>query len=333
MQIPDRASIRVETGDASSRPTAVLVLKYAQAPHGLDRVVLNRMGSARPTRMPAPGEHVVVLRPDGTTADALVLLGVLPLTRFGYREIREFGTRAVDTVLTELPEARELCLTLHGVNSGLDEREAFRAQVGGVLAALEAAPAGAQLRTVTFVERDARRARRLTSILEELKNPEEPHPSSALTASTLRPEAAARLRTAGLDSNGRPHAFVAMPFGDGFDDVFHYGIARPVEDAGLLCERMDRSVFTGDVVETMKRRIREARIVVADLSGGNPNVYLEIGFAWAATVPTVLLCDGDTEPHFDVRGHRYLRYHSIREAERHLARELPVLVPRAGHPR
>jgi hypothetical protein len=148
------------------------------------------------------------------------------------------------------------------------------------------------------------------------------------TASTLRPEARDLLRSAGVDSDSRPHAFVAMPFGEAFDDVFHYGIVRPVERAGLLCERMDRSAFTGDIVEQMKRRIRSARVVVADLSGANPNVYLEVGFAWAAGVPTVLLCNGDTEPHFDVRGHKHLRYRSIREAERHLDAELGALVGR-----
>ena len=100
-----------------------------------------------------------------------------------------------------------------------------------------------------------------------------------------------------------------------------------VENAGLLCERMDRSVYTGDVVETMKQRIRSARLVVADLSDSNPNVYFEIGFAWASGVPTVLLCNSDTDPHFDVRGHRYLRYCTIREAELHLDRELSVLIP------
>lgn len=154
-----------------------------------------------------------------------------------------------------------------------------------------------------------------------------------LRPSDLGPEALTRLRGAGLDSDDRPHAFVAMPFDEAFEDVFHYGIARPVERAGLLCERMDRSVFTGDIVETMKRRIRTAQVVVADLSGGNPNAYLEVGFAWAAGVPTVLLCDTGSDPHFDVRGHRYLRYRSIREAERQLVRELTLLVPQVDRAR
>jgi hypothetical protein len=49
-------------------------------------------------------------------------------------------------------------------------------------------------------------------------------------------------------------------------------------------------------------------------------------------VPTVLLCDVDTEPHFDVRGHRHLRYRSIREAEKNLTQELDALVDRGRRP-
>lgn len=94
----------------------------------------------------------------------------------------------------------------------------------------------------------------------------------------------------------------------------------------MLCERMDKSAFTGDIVDRMKEMIRTARVVVADISAANPNVYLEIGYAWAAGVPTIVLCDEATEPHFDVRGHRHLRYGSILEVEEKLDRELAALV-------
>ena len=328
-----RVRIQVEAADAVERPCDVLVLKYAQHAYGLDRSVLARLGANGPSTLPGPGEHIMLRHPFGIAATALVLLGTRELAEFGYREIREFGKRAVEVVALGLPDFRELCFTLHGAGFGLDEREAFRAQVAGVLDGLTTMPSAAKLSIVTFLEWDDRRAERLTEALAELETATSAPSTGMLTASTLRPEAAERLRTAGLDSDDRPHAFVAMPFGEAFDDVFHYAITRPVENAGLLCERMDRSVFTGDVVETMKRRIREAQVVVADLSGSNPNVYLEVGFAWAAGVPTVLLCDGDSDPHFDVRGHRYLRYRSIREAERQLARELALLVPRDGRAR
>lgn len=317
------ARIRVEQADAVDRSCDVLVLKYAQQPHGLDRSVLGRLGLAAPAKLPAVGEAIVLRRPPGIGARALVLIGTAEIVDFGYRDIREFGRRAVEVVATELPEARELCLTLHGAGFGLDEREAFRAQVAGLLEGRTASPAVGRLRTITFLERGERRAARMSAELAQLVTQRHVATGGAdFTSFEVRPRAREWLSSAGIDSDARPHAFVAMPFDDAFTDLFRYGIVASVERVGLLCERMDRSVFTGDVVEHMQRRIRSASVVVADLSGANPNVYLEIGFAWACGVPTVLLCNDDTEPHFDVRGYRHLRYRSIRDAEQHLDREL-----------
>ena len=324
----DRARIRVENADALARPSDVLVLKYAQQPYGLDRAVLGRLRQSLKPSLPAPGENVVLRRPPGVSADALVLLGTPDLTEFGYRDIREFGSRAVHVVAAELPDSRELCLTLHGVGFGLDEREAFRAQVAGVLDAFGGLPRDTRLEAVTFLEWETRRASRMADQLGALEAGSEVGARDVPSSPGSRPDAGGWRKTAGVDSDSRPHAFVAMPFGEAFDDVFHYAIVGSVEKAGLLCERMDRVAFTGDIIEQMKRRIRTSKVVVADLSGGNPNVYLEVGFAWASGVPTVLLCNGDTEPHFDVQGHRHLRYRTIREAEKQLARELDGLVDR-----
>jgi len=324
----DGIQFDVEVADAMGRTCDVLVLKFAQHSYGLDRAVCSRLAQPQLDAMPEPGEHVVLLRPAGLAADAVLFLGVPELAYLDYREIRAFGRRAVKVTAAELPQVREICLTLHGAGFGLDEREAFRAEVAGALDGIAELSSRPSIRAVTFLEWEHRRADQMAEILAALE-------VEAMAASTTLPAAMAssrpasqRMREAGLDSVTRSHAFVAMPFGETFDDVFHYGIAGPVERAGLLCERMDRSVFAGDIVDVMKQRIRDARVVVADISGGNPNVYLEIGFAWASGVPTVLLCNQDTEPCFDVRGHRHLKYRTIREAERHLDRELAALVPR-----
>jgi hypothetical protein len=113
-----------------------------------------------------------------------------------------------------------------------------------------------------------------------------------------------------------------MPFDERFEDIFHYGIVRPVHDAGLLCERMDKIAFTGVIGSHMRHRIGHARFVVADLTGANPNVYLEVGYAWGRGVPTVLICSQSAELEFDVRGHRVLLYSTIRDLERKLYEEI-----------
>ncbi len=133
------------------------------------------------------------------------------------------------------------------------------------------------------------------------------------------------LRTAGARSRGKPHVFVAMPFAPEFDDHFHYGIQQAVNTAGYLCERADLATFSGDVITWVKERIDSARLLVADLSTANPNVYLEVGYAWGKGIPTVLLARDATDLKFDVKGQRCLVYGSIRKLEELLARELTQL--------
>jgi hypothetical protein len=64
---------------------------------------------------------------------------------------------------------------------------------------------------------------------------------------------------------------------------------------------------------------------VADLTGANPNVYLEVGFAWGCGVPTVLLANNADELKFDTRGQRCLTYTKIKDLEGKLALELKSL--------
>ena len=100
---------------------------------------------------------------------------------------------------------------------------------------------------------------------------------------------------------------------------------RAVNAAGLLCERADLSTFTGDVMDWVKRRISSATLVVADLSTANPNVYLEVGYAWGCRVPTVLLARDAEDLKFDVKGQRCILYKSIKSLEDALGRELQAL--------
>lgn len=321
MRLPADIAVRVLQADAVEHVADVLVLKHAQQVYGLDRHVVNRLGPRVPSPLPGVGEHALVAGPPDVVARMLLFIGVPELIRFGYHDMREFGRRALSVPAAERLRAGEISLTLHGAGFGLDEAEAFRAELAGMLEAIEGGLVERELRTITFVEWERRRAELLGRLLEV-----------SWPGQVCQPAGGARMRSAGADSAQRPHAFVAMPFDETFEDRFHYGIEPQVHNAGLLCERMDQSIYVGDVVEVMRRRIASAAFVVADLSAGNPNVYLEVGYAWASGVPTILLCDEATEPHFDVRGHRYLRFGSIRDLDRKLARELDGLLSRAVEP-
>ena len=64
----------------------------------------------------------------------------------------------------------------------------------------------------------------------------------------------------------------------------------------------DLSAFTGDVMTWVRERIKTSSFVLAELTGANPNVYLEVGFAWGCGIPTILLVKDSEKLKFDTRG-------------------------------
>lgn len=88
----------------------------------------------------------------------------------------------------------------------------------------------------------------------------------------------------------KPVMFCAMPFDSVFDDVFHYAMRSAAEDSGLTARRVDQEEYLGGVESRIRGLIRESAVVVADLSGSNPNVTYEVGYADGLGKPVVLIC-------------------------------------------
>jgi hypothetical protein len=130
------------------------------------------------------------------------------------------------------------------------------------------------------------------------------------------------LRSAGYSSESKPYVFVAMPFDESMDDVYHYGISGAARKAGFVCELANEKAFTGEVLAWIKQRIKSSKLVIADLSTVNANVYLEVGYAWGCGIPTILIVRDNQELKFDVKGQRYLAYNKIKELEEKLYKEL-----------
>lgn len=343
--------IRVLQGDALELAADVLVLKYAQETYGVDKLVIDRLdatGNALRKTLPKPGAFKLIDTRGQLPAKCILFVGVVALRAFGYEAIREFSKRALSSLATmtfshgphhELTlSTSHVAFTLHGAGYGLDELEAFRAELAGILDAVEAGYCPPGINLLTFVERNQGRARRLQTLLSEiLANPTS---QSAFTRgditfgrmpATVEPTITTgqmeRLRSAGAKSMAKPHIFVAMPFAPEFDDLFHYGIYQSVNASGCLCERADLSTFTGDVIAWVKERIDSASLLVADLSTANPNVYLEVGYAWGRGIPTVLVARDTADLGFDVKGQRCLVYNnSIRKLEDSLTKELKSLL-------
>ena len=67
-------------------------------------------------------------------------------------------------------------------------------------------------------------------------------------------------------------------------------VRRAIEEAGFRVVRYSGSVRPGAVLTSnILDRIREADLIIADVSRQNPNVLYEVGFAHALRKPTILL--------------------------------------------
>jgi hypothetical protein len=318
--------VELKTGDVLRERADVLVLKYAQKLYGVDAQAIDTLeASCRQIQLPMPWKFCFEDAVPGIAASRLLFMGVPPLREFGYREIRAFARKALAAIAGEVPLTKHVALTIHGPGYGLDEVEAFEAEVAGLVDAVREDDHPKALQKISIVEYNLGRAKRLASSLTALLPDHTITTKAGSLAYPVSALATEKLRAAGYSSDAKAHVFVAMPFRDEMEDVYHYGIQSAVKAAGLLCERADLSTFTGDVLEWVRSRIRSATLVVADLTDANPNVYLEVGFAWGIGVPTVLVCKSADHLKFDVRGQRCLVYKKIKELEDSLTAELRSL--------
>ncbi|HLA42668.1 MAG TPA: hypothetical protein VJZ27_04495, partial [Aggregatilineales bacterium] len=83
---------------------------------------------------------------------------------------------------------------------------------------------------------------------------------------------------------------------------------------------------TGDIMEQIKLRIKTAKLMIALLDTENPNVYLEVGYAWGVGTPTILILHQEENAPFDVQGARLLGYKRIYQLKNDLQKELGILL-------
>lgn len=99
-----------------------------------------------------------------------------------------------------------------------------------------------------------------------------------------------------------------MPFDSEFDDVYELGIKQACDLAGTYCERVDEQVFHERILDRIYNQIDKADYIIADMTGKNPNVFYEVGYAHALDKPVILLTKTADEIPFDLRHHPHIIY-------------------------
>jgi len=108
--------------------------------------------------------------------------------------------------------------------------------------------------------------------------------------------------------------FVMMPFGSWFDRYYQEIYVPAIREAGFEPIRADELFSTGSVMEQIWEQIEKAKLLLADVSGKNPNVFYELGLAHAARKPVIFTANSVDDVPFDLRHLRVIIY-DIREPE------------------
>ena len=112
--------------------------------------------------------------------------------------------------------------------------------------------------------------------------------------------------------------FVLSPFEEQFDIIYQDHIEPTIQRVdGLRCLRADDIYDNLPIMEDIWRLINEAGIVIAELTGKNPNVFYETGIAHTIGKEVILLTQSMGDVPFDLRHFRCIEYaHSPRAAKR-----------------
>jgi hypothetical protein len=116
--------------------------------------------------------------------------------------------------------------------------------------------------------------------------------------------------TFGLPSNTKFtfDVFVLMPFTPELQPVYQDHIKNVARELGMSVARADDFFTTQSVMEEIWAAIVNSKIMIADCTGKNPNVFYEIGVAHSIGKPVVLIAQNPEDVPFDLRHRRYIRY-------------------------
>ena len=111
-----------------------------------------------------------------------------------------------------------------------------------------------------------------------------------------------------------PKCFVIQPFdGDKFDRRYSDTFKPALETAGLKPYRVDLDPGVEVTIETIEEEIRNAAICLADISKNNPNVWYELGYAFALNKRVIMICSDervDVGFPFDIQHRHIIKYNT-----------------------
>ena len=111
------------------------------------------------------------------------------------------------------------------------------------------------------------------------------------------------------EATNLPVCFVIQPFDKGkFDKRFRDDFEPALKDAGFEAYRVDEDPTPDVLIDAIEEGIRLAPLVLADVTKDNPNVWYELGYAFALSKPVILTCEDGRRLPFDIQHRHVIHY-------------------------
>jgi hypothetical protein len=101
---------------------------------------------------------------------------------------------------------------------------------------------------------------------------------------------------------------VFMPFSAELQPVYEDHLKSVAHKVGRSIARADDFFTNDEIINEIWTALINTKLVIADCTQRNPNVFYEIGLAHAIGKPTILIAQNSEDIPFDLRHRRYLKY-------------------------
>jgi hypothetical protein len=242
---------------------------------------------------------------------------------FTYLSVDRYARRFFQFAIAD-PNAVKIATTIHGPGAGLDSSESMEVMLEALADEFSSTDSLGNLQEILFIERDSNNFGMLQTRVKYLQ---ENKGLLEFDGNDYFLLPVSGKSTHNLKKQLTKTIFVAMPFSDDFDDIYWYGIKRPIEKAACKPEMLKHEKFSGDIIERIKKRIEESELVIADITGNRPNIFYEIGYAHALNKKVIFLSQ-DKEIPFDIITQRNIFYlpKKIKELEQELKEYLDEIL-------
>lgn len=130
----------------------------------------------------------------------------------------------------------------------------------------------------------------------------------AVKKKTSTKKAAKKKATTKNATQSQDICFAVMPFGGWFDDYYTSIYCPAIQSAGLTPFRADDLYRPSTIVNDIWSYTKKAKLILADLTGKNANVFYELGLAHALAKPAILVVENMGDVPFDLRALRVIEY-------------------------